>query len=279
MADKITVGNAEIVFVLDMVPPPRAPSDFFPDVLPEAWAPYADDILDKGNVQLYYGHFFVRSGGKTIMVDTGMGPGPHVSRGNAKGDLLNQLASQGVKPDDIDIVMHTHLHADHVGWNITRDVNKISPTFPKARYLAPRVDWEHFTQADILESSPQMAESVLPLVDLGLLDLIEDEHRITDEITTLSTPGHTPGHQVVLISSQGEKAMIVGDALHSKVQVQEPTWCAGVDTDKGDSHNSRETLLNMSENDGYTIAAGHFHPNDHIGKVIRSEGRRYWQVI
>jgi hypothetical protein len=89
MNDDFSVGAVKIGAVLDMIPPPRAASDFFPDVTEEDWAPYRDDVLVDGKVQLYYGHFFVRSQGKTILVDTDMGPGPHPTRGNRKGDLLN----------------------------------------------------------------------------------------------------------------------------------------------------------------------------------------------
>jgi glyoxylase-like metal-dependent hydrolase (beta-lactamase superfamily II) len=278
MADRITVGNAEIVFALDMVPPPRASDAFFEGVTADDWGPY-QDILEDGQIQLYYGHFFVRSGGKTVMVDTGMGPGPHPERGNRTGDLLNQLKLHGASPEDIDIVVHTHLHADHVGWNLDLSGDTPKPYFPKARYLVPRMDWEHFTRPDVLASAPHVKDNVVPLEGLGLMELVDEGHNVTDGLTTLATPGHTPGHQVILISSQGEKAMIVGDAIHSKVQVQEPDWCAGVDTNKDDSRRSRHALLERAENEGYVIAAGHFHPHDHIGKIITMEGRRFWQVL
>lgn len=279
MVDKIRVGNVEIVAVIDMVPPPRAPEDFFPDVSPSDWEPYKDDVLDNGLVQLYYGCFFVRSQGRTIMIDTGMGPGPHPTRDNRTGDLLNQLKLNGVDPEDVSTVVHSHLHADHVGWNLKHSDGKYTPYFPNARYLVPRVDWEYFTRPDVIDSAPQVTENVVPLEELQLMDLIDDGHNVTDELTTLSTPGHTPGHQVVLISSQGEKAMIVGDAIHNKVQVQEPSWCAGVDTDKIQSHQSREGLLSRAEAEDYVVAAGHFHPTQHIGKIVRMQGRRYWQAL
>lgn len=272
------MGNAEIVFALDMVPPPRPPDAFFEGVSAADWLPY-QDILEDGQIQLYYGHFFVRSMGKTVMVDTGMGPGPHPDRGNRTGDLLNQLRAQGVAPQDIDIVAHTHLHADHVGWNIDYSGGDPKPYFPNARYLVPRLDWEHFTQPEHLAEAPQVRDSVLPLERLGLMDLVDEGHRITDEITTLDTPGHTPGHQVILISSRGEKAMIVGDAIHSSVQIQEPDWCAGVDTSKPDSRRSRHALLERAESEGYVVAAGHFHPRQHIGRVVRARGRRWWEAV
>ena len=279
MLDRFTVGNVEVGAVLDMVPPPRHPRDFFPDVPEEAWAPYQREVLVEGMVQLYYGHFFLRSQGKTIMVDTGIGPGPHPTRGNRTGDLLNQLARQGVRPEDVDIVVHTHLHVDHVGWNLDLSGARPRPSFPRARYLAPRLDWEHFTRPENLRNAPWVRDSVVPLEALGLLDLFDDGYQVTDEVTTLATPGHTPGHHAVLVSSQGERAMVVGDVLHTKVQVLEPGWCAGVDTDKAASRRSREDLLRRAEAQGYIVAAGHFPPDERVGRVVRVEGRRFWQPL
>ena len=276
---KFTVGNVEVVSVLDMVPPGRGPAEFFDGITEDDWAPYWDEYLENGKIQLYYGHFFVRSEGKTIMVDTGMGPGPHLARGFRTGDLLNQLRVKGVKPDDVDIVVHTHLHGDHVGWNLDLTADPPTPYFPNARYLAPRVDWEYFMRPEILENAPWVRDSVVPLQGMELLDLIDSGHEITGELTTLATPGHTPGHQIVMISSQGEKAMIVGDAIHSAVQIQEPGWCASVDTDKDQSRNSREDILSRAESEGHIIAAGHFHPKQHVGRVVVEQGRRVWQVL
>ena len=278
MPERIRVGNVDIVAVLDMVPPPREPSMMFPATSAEDWESH-QDALEDGQLQLYYLHFFLRSQGKTIMVDTGMGPGPHPDRGNKTGDLVNQLKIKGVNTDDVDIVAHTHLHGDHVGWNVDYSNTQPAPTFPNARYLVPRLDWEHFTKPDVIGTAPQVTNSVIPLEGMGLMDLVDSEHNITDEIKTLSTPGHTPGHMVMVITSQGEKAMVVGDLLHNKAQVERPEWTAGVDTDKEASRRNRESILEQAENEGIVIAAGHFHPNDHIGKVVRLEGKRFWQSL
>jgi len=276
--DNIRVGNVDIVAVLDMVPPPREPSMMFPTTSAQDWESH-QDALEDGQLQLYYLHFFLRSQGKTIMVDTGMGPGPHPDRGNRTGDLINQLNIKGVDTADVDIVAHTHLHGDHVGWNIDYTNSQPAPTFPKARYLVPRLDWEHFTQSDVIGTAPQVTNSVIPLQGMGLMDLVDSEYNITDEVKTLSTPGHTPGHMVIVITSQGEKAMVVGDLLHNKAQVERPDWTAGVDTDKEASRLNRESILDQAEQEGYVIAAGHFHPNDHIGKVMRLEGKRFWHIL
>ena len=278
MPGRITVGNVDIVAVLDMVPPAREPNMMFTTTSSQDWDSH-QDCLEEGQLQLYYLHFFLRSQGKVIMVDTGMGPGPHADRGNRTGDLVNQLKSRGVETGDVDVVAHTHLHGDHVGWNVDYSGSQPAPTFPKARYLVPRLDWEHFTKPDVIGSAPQVTNSVIPLEGMGVMDLVDSEYDITDEVKTLSAPGHTPGHMVIVITSQEEKAMVVGDLLHSKAQVARPDWTAGVDTDKEASRSNRERILDDAEAEGFVIAAGHFHPDDHIGKVVRLDGRRYWQVL
>ena len=278
MPGRITVGNVDIVAVLDMVPPAREPNMMFTTTSSQDWDSH-QDCLEEGQLQLYYLHFFLRSQGKVIMVDTGMGPGPHPDRGNRTGDLVNQLKNRGVETGDVDVVAHTHLHGDHVGWNVDYSGSQPAPTFPKARYLVPRLDWEHFTKPDVIGSAPQVTNSVIPLEGMGVMDLVDSEYDITDEVKTLSAPGHTPGHMVIVITSQGEKAMVVGDLLHSKAQVARPDWTAGVDTDKEASRSNRERILDDAEAEGFVIAAGHFHPDDHIGKVVRLDGRRYWQVL
>ena len=206
MAARVTIGDVEVLLFIDMVPPAYAPLEFFPDVTEEAWAPHRDDCLEGGELQLYYGCFALRSQGRVIMVDTGMGPGPHPSRGNRTGDLLNLLAKEGISPDDVDMVVHTHLHLDHVGWNVTWAEGTPRPTFPRARYLAPRADWDYFTQPDVMEKFPCIQESVTPLQSMGALELIEGEHSVTPQVTTLPAPGHTPGHAAVLITSRAKRA-------------------------------------------------------------------------
>ena len=289
MADTISVGNVEITAVLDMVPPPRPATMMFPTTTEADWSQY-QDILEEGQLQLYYGVWVVRSQGKLILVDTGMGPGPHPDRGNRTGNLYEELRpvlappdnsqNTNVSPSDqIDIVVHTHLHFDHVGWNLRYQGGMPAPTFRRATYLVPKLDWDHFTSPEIIDSAPHVKTQVMPLRRLRKMELIEGEYSITDEVSTIPTPGHTPGHQSIVISSQGETAVIAGDVLHSKVQVHEPSWCAGVDIDKTASANNREALLDNAERQGSVIAAGHFHPSENLGKIVRREGRRYWQGL
>lgn len=280
MADAITVGKVTIDVILDLTPPPREPESFFPEIPLEKWGPYKADHLDaNGKFQLNYCAAVVRSPEGTVLVDTGLGPGPHERFGGMRGHLLERLREIGVSPEDISTVVTTHLHADHLGWNVSEVGGHKRATFPRARYLAPRADWDYFTRPEILQSQPVIQNSVLPLQALGVLELIEGDHAVTSEITTLSAPGHTPGHLAVEVRSQGQKAMIVGDVFHNSVQVTEPDWRPGADIDKELARRTRSDVLNRLEREGCLVVAWHIPKASGIGKVVRVRGRRVWQPL
>ena len=289
MADKIKVGDAEITAVIDMVPPLREPSAMFPEVPASAWAQY-QDVLENGQLQLYYGAFVVHSLGQFILVDTGMGPGPHPTRGNLTGHLYEELrpimlppnlaANTNTSPSDqVNFVVHTHLHSDHIGWNLRYAGGMPAPNFRRARYVIPKDDYDYFTQPEVLKQNPYVERQILPLRRLRLQQIVEGAHQVNAEVSTMPAVGHTPGHQVVLVRSGGQKAMIVGDVLHCIAQVSEPSWCAGVDTDKKASAASREKLLAQAEREDWIVAAGHFPPGKQIGKVVTEGGKRRWKPL
>jgi glyoxylase-like metal-dependent hydrolase (beta-lactamase superfamily II) len=271
------------------VPPPRVPSAMFPDVPASAWGNYKGTLED-GQLQLYYGVFVVLSQGKTILVDTGMGPGPHPERGNRTGNLYELVSDVLLPPDNrrntnvspsdqVNFVVHTHLHADHVGWNLRYSGGMPAPNFRRARYLISKPEYDYYTEEKMLEQSPHVQRQIIPLRRLRLQQIIEGEYAITDEVSVVPAPGHTPGHQVVLINSEGQKGMIVGDLLHSIAQVSESSWCAGVDYDKAQSAASREKLLGQAEQEGWIVGAGHFPPGKQVGKVVREGNKRRWQPL
>ena len=278
MQETIRVGNIDIIALLDMIPPAMPTESFFPDVHHSEWEPYKYDILAKGKIQLYYGCFLVRSDSKTILIDTGIGPGPHPSRGNKKGNLMNELKRVGVTPSEIDAVIHSHLHIDHVGWNLDLKSAPPKPYFPNARYLVPRIDWEHFTKPENLVNAPWVSENVIPLENISLLDLFDDGDSITNEITAMITPGHTPGHMVFLLDSAGAKGAITGDVFHSKVQIQEPSWSVGIDVDKAASEASRMELIKRAISGDMILAVPHFHTDEHFGKISMQHGKPRWFV-
>ncbi|HEY5625239.1 MAG TPA: MBL fold metallo-hydrolase, partial [Dehalococcoidia bacterium] len=179
--------------------------------------------------------------------------------------------SKGVPPDDVDIVLHTHLHPDHVGWNMSGD----APTFPNARYFAPRADWDYFNGA--LAANPQMGQ-VIPLNDMGRLELYDGEITITSEVTTLPTPGHTPGHCSVLVNSDGEKVLIMGDVAHHPAQADRPEWSSGFDLDGSLAATTRKKMMDRLVEEGLLAAFCHF-PGDGFGRISESAGKRVFQAL
>ena len=217
MADRATIGNVQIKVFVDVAPPPFETTRFFADVPPQAWAPHKQWLDEDGKFRTNFCFFLLRSSGKTVLVDTGLGPGPHERFGGATGQLMAKLTAEGVKPEDVDAVAITHLHGDHVGWNVqTQQGGAARPTFPRARYYIPRGDYEHFRK-----ENPTYAPlaQVAPLLERGVGELVGGDFAVTPELTTLFAPGHTPGHLCVLIISAGHKGIIVGDLWLSPAQV------------------------------------------------------------
>ncbi len=261
---RLTVGNVEIVSVSDGQGA-MDPTEVFVDSDAEVWrSEYADLLDDAGMIHPRFGSFAVRSGGKLILVDTGLG-GPDAT-------LLSELETSGVDREAIDLVVLTHIHPDHVGWNLSDG----SLTFPNARYLVTKTDWDHWTQPEVRAEAPHVDAQMIPLEGLNVLDLIEDEYSVTDELTTLPTPGHTPGHISIAISSAGERAFILGDMAHSPAQAQYTDWSPAFDTDPDLARETRHTILNRLEEEGTLVASGHF-PDTGYGRFVRSGDRRVWR--
>ena len=273
MTNIMRVGNVEIVALSDGgFSPPLA--RFMPEVPAEAWEQYRAQHLDaEGNLRLNLGCFLVRSAGRTILVDTGIG-----GRGTgnfAPGRLLDELRGAGVSPDDIERVVITHMHFDHIGWNTVDREGHPVPTFPRARYVIQWREWEYCAGPESAEQT--MATLAYPVDRAGQLNLVDPNHHPTPELTMLPTPGHTPGHVCVLISSGGEHAVILGDVAHTPVQVTEPDWSIAADVDKELGRQSRRALWDRIEAEGLRVAAGHFVPPN-FGRFVRVEGRRFWEA-
>jgi glyoxylase-like metal-dependent hydrolase (beta-lactamase superfamily II) len=273
----ITVGNVEITSLSDGHLN-FDPCAFFPSIDAGEWGPYPEALTGEHRVDLNIGSFLVRSDGRTILVDTGMGPKPDRASPHVYGELLDDMRDKAVAPEDVDMVVLTHLHRDHVGWNLRWDGDRCQPTFPRARYWLGEKDWEFFKADDAWQRFPTTPTCVLPLEELGLMELMVDNYSITSEITALLTPGHTPGHMSFLITSKGEKGLILGDAAHIPLQTHEMDWSSMGDEDPELANATRHSLFERLELEGILIAAGHF-PAPGFGKLARLEGRRYWQPL
>ena len=277
--NQMNIGSVTILSLSDghMMGPAR---DSYPDVPDKVWTCGCESPEAGPQIDTNFGSFLVRSGGQTIMVDTGVGPLPNEDPGSEWGLLVDDMKANNVDPEDVDTVFMTHLHFDHTGWNLVSNNGKASPLFPKARYLANSIDWEFFLhEPEAKEKYYYRSAPVDPLKGLGLLDLIEgSEHRITDELTAIHTPGHTPGHMSIIVSSQGEKGVILGDVAHNPKQVHETGWKVSADCDHDQARETRESVMKMIEEEGLKMAAGHF-PAPGFGRVVRLEGKRFWQVL
>ena len=288
MADRIRVGNAEIASATD-AEFRYVPTQFIPGASAEQWRPYLAGADPDAPLESRVTTYVIRSQGKNILVDSGVGA--HGLWRFGDGHLLDSLKELDLSPEDIDYVMPTHLHLDHVGWNTTPTPNGPVPTFPRARYLFQQLDWDAFTSEEFLNRpsvspmSGTMQEmirvAVLPLKDSGLMDLIGPEHVITDEVTLLHTPGHTLGSVSVLVQSGTEAALIIGDAAHNPAQFSESDWSPAVDIDPSLSARSRKGLAEQALRLNAMVAGGHLASPEQsaFGSMIRMEGRPVWRGV
>lgn len=273
----VRVGDAEIISLTDGHLE-FSPGEFFPSVPAEAWAPYLDQLTDEGRILLNVGSFVVRSPSATALIDTGLGAGDHGFEHAASGMLMEHMAERGISVSDIDVVAITHLHRDHVGWNMVGREGGRQPTFPGAKYWVPKADWDVFTRRAGMRMFSYIQEQVSPLEPLGLLEFIEGGEQVTDVLTATPTPGHTPGHTSFWVSSAGEQAVILGDAAHVPVQAHHTDWSPRADMDQEASPESRREILDRAERERAIVASGHF-PRPGFGRLARRGGTRIWEAL
>jgi len=182
--------------------------------------------------------------------------------------FLADLERAGFARDSIDRVLCTHLHVDHVGWNTMLDGGKWVPTFPRARYLIGRKEWEHWSKTNEPDTRELLDDSVRPVFDAGLADLVESDARVTDEIRLEPTPGHTPGHHSVRISSRGQEAVITGDLMHHPVQMAHPEWGSHFDSDFNEAIATRRAFLERYGDRPILVLGTHFAAPS-AGRIVR----------
>jgi glyoxylase-like metal-dependent hydrolase (beta-lactamase superfamily II) len=199
---------------------------------------------------------------RRIIVDTGLGndkQGRPVPAWNGLDrPFLRDLAEAGLSPESIDTVLCTHLHIDHAGWDTTLVRGTWVPTFPRARHLFVRTEFTNY-RADSPGRAPEFFEdSVRPVVDAGLVDLVESDEMIAPEIRLVPTPGHTKGHVSVLVESRGERALITGDFIHHPIQMARPDWVCGGDDDPATAVATRHRMLSELSRSRTLVIGTHF---------------------
>lgn len=219
-----------------------------------------DFVTDEGRMHMSFHALVVRDGDSTVVVDTCAGndkprPGaPAFDHMNT--DFLARLADAGVDRDAVDVVVCTHLHVDHVGWNTMLSDGEWVPTFPNARYLFVDSEYAHWRD-EPQTYGPVFEDSVAPVMAAGLADLVPADYVVTESIRLESTPGHTPGHVSVAIVSAGERAVITGDMTHHPVQFAHPALVSPADWRQDMAHATRRDAFARWA-DGRTVIGTHF---------------------
>ncbi|MFE6483077.1 MBL fold metallo-hydrolase [Streptomyces sp. NPDC057757] len=270
----ITLGDISLTRVREYSGPvDMTPETFFPNSPAKAWEEnrgmLVPDFLD-GDTRIVNSAiqtWLLRSEGRTILVDTGVGNhkerpyAPVWSRRDT--GFLDNLARAGVRPEDVDIVINTHLHIDHVGWNTRLDGRTWVPTFPNATYLMPKDDFDFWNPENghetVLGRGNQnvFEDSVAPVHQAGQTLLWEDSHRIDAGLRLDTAPGHTPGSSVLTLTSGTDRAVFVGDLLHSPVQILEPDSNSCFCEDPAQARATRRKVLGWAADNNALVIPAH----------------------
>jgi glyoxylase-like metal-dependent hydrolase (beta-lactamase superfamily II) len=241
-------------------------------VLPIGWLQpdFADEL---GRLKMSIHALVVETPSRRIMVDTCLGNDKEKRRiptwNKLQTSFLADLDAAGYPRETIDTVVCTHLHVDHVGWNTMLTGGDWVPTFPNARYLLGRIEYAHWTwQREREDMAAVLADSVTPVWDAGLVDLVETDHRICEEVSLVPTLGHTPGHVSVRIASDGEEALITGDFMHHPCQIARPEWSSTADSDPVEARLTRERMLTRLADTPILVIGTHFAGRS-AGHIVR----------
>ena len=282
----ISLGDFRIARAEEHQGPFVRPENFFPDwdpaVLDEArdWIGPAFDHAS-GQMVLSFHAFILRTGRHTILVDTCMGNDkerPLRAVGHQrKGDFLATLAAAGAKPEEVDFVMCTHLHWDHVGWNTRLVDGRWVPTFPNARYIMARREYEHMdaqhARGEKGMHGTSFIDSVQPVVRAEKALLVDDDYTVEDGVWLEACPGHTPGNVVINLRSQGARGVFSGDVLHSPLQLARPEWSSHACFDAVLSRSSRRRFIEQHADSGNLVMPAHFCAPS-AGHIVR-RGKAY----
>jgi glyoxylase-like metal-dependent hydrolase (beta-lactamase superfamily II) len=220
-------------------------------------------VTPEGHMKISFQAFVLKTPDRTIIVDTCIGEGrerEYEIFTNMQSDYLKDLIAAGYDPDEVDTVLCTHLHFDHVGWNTRLENGRWVPTFPNARYLFDRHEYDYW-QAARGTSDPHVShfpDSIDPVVEAGLVDLVGNEHQVCEQVSLFPTPGHTPGHVSVLIRSRGQQAVITGDLMHHPIQLARPDLPMNADSDKALGVETRTAFCARFADSDVTIIGSHF---------------------
>ncbi|WP_038933623.1 MBL fold metallo-hydrolase [Bradyrhizobium japonicum] len=246
-----------------------------PEVLAENrdWMRQAKALDEQDVLLLCFQSYVVKTPHHTILIDSCIGndkPRPNRPKWNMKSDdtYMRGLNAAGFSVDDIDFVMCTHLHVDHVGWNTRLENGHWVPTFPRARYVIARQEYDHWFAENAKTEIPPFADSVLPVVEARRHELVGNDHQIGDHVRIVPTPGHTPGHIAIAMGRGKDDAVFSGDLMHSPLQTLYPELSIKFDADPAAAAKTRRSFLERYCDTGTLCCTAHF-PSPSIGKIRR----------
>jgi glyoxylase-like metal-dependent hydrolase (beta-lactamase superfamily II) len=265
----IGLGTARVTRIEESFFTDFKAASFFPDWRPEVLAQHrrwlVPDHFDevRGALNLSVHSWLIRTGRHTVLVDTCVGndkrsdyPAWHMK----SWPYLARLAAAGVAPEQVDFVMCTHMHADHIGWNTRLEDGRWVPTFPNARYVFSKAEYDHYRALDRSspEGRPSFRDSVLPVVEAGRAQMVEGSHALEDGFLIEPAPGHTPGHVTIKLAAGEARAIFTGDIMHHALQVHYPTWNSEFCADVDQARATRRKVLEHCATTGALMLPAHF---------------------
>jgi glyoxylase-like metal-dependent hydrolase (beta-lactamase superfamily II) len=286
------LGDFQIDRAHEWIGPWAAPDKFFPDFDPAVlaanrdWlAPYFDAA--SGDMLLSMHSFIVRTGRYTILIDACMGnhkerPLRPPAHQRSDDTYLGNLTRLGVKPEEVDFVMCTHMHWDHIGWNTRQVDGQWQPTFPNARYIMARREYEHwdalYASGDRSQNSLGFGDSVLPIIRAERAVLVDDGYQLQDGIWLEPCPGHTPGNVVINVRSKDQRGVFSGDVLHSPLQLVRTDWSSHACSDMALSRISRTRFIEHHADTATLVMPAHFAAPS-VGHIVSQRGAYAFKTI
>lgn len=285
--DKLRVGNALVSRVEEWSGGFSSADFLFADYEEQAWKRREDEFVpefylpDEGKIFGVLQSWVIDTGDRRILFDTGAGndkdrPGIPIF-GNLETDFLARLERAGYQPEDMDLVVCSHLHIDHVGWNTRMVDGRWEPTFRNAQYVMPEADRDYWdprgtgarpSEQGAFVNSGVFEDSVQPIIDLDRVTWADDGHEIAPGMTLRSRPGHTPGQMSLELDSDGHSALFVGDIVHHPMQIHRPDWNSRFCEDPDQARVSRRTVLDHAADCGALLIPAHF-GGEHVVRVER----------
>lgn len=273
-------GDISVTRIVEMEMPMLGATEFFPDWDPRAVEPHSEWMIPRhfdpfsGNVVINIQAFLIRTPHHTILVDTCVGN--HKPRNRQMFDdavfpWMDNFLAAGVTPEDIDFVLCTHMHVDHVGWNTKLEDGRWVPTFPNAKYIFSRKEldfWmEQSAQDNMTRTGDYVADSVIPILDAKRELVVDMDHQIDDGLVLLPLPGHTPGMVGLHVDSGGQQGILCGDMMHHMIQCHIPEWSTIACADQQAARETRVAFLDRYADTDVVILPSHF-PNPTAGHVV-----------